>query len=141
MPTYKERLLDTNSEINGAGLEGLVAQHLVAWRDYSSGKHTLNFWRTRSGLEVDFVLYGPLGFWAVEVKNADKVRSDDIRPLLAFKEDYPEARAILLYRGKERLFIKNVLCLPCDEFFKELKPDEPIDRAFAHVWNEQQSPS
>ena len=126
--------LDTDSEINGPGLEGLIAQHLMAWKDYSSGKHTLNFWRTRSGVEVDFIVNGTLGFWAIEVKNTEKVRSDDVKPLLAFIEDYPEVRAIFLYRGKERLFIKNVFCMPVDEFLKGLMPDEPIDKQFAHVW-------
>ncbi|MDO9566295.1 MAG: hypothetical protein Q7J15_06120 [Candidatus Desulfaltia sp.] len=46
---------------------------------------------------------------------------------LAFKEDYPEAQACLLYRGKERLKIKNILCLPCEEFLMNLKPDKPIE--------------
>ncbi len=127
-------LLDSDSEINGAGLEGLVAQHLVAWRDYSAGKHTINFWRTRSGTEVDFVIHGSLGFWAIEVKNSTKVRPEDIRPLVTFLEDYPEARAFLLYRGTERQFIKNILCLPCEEFLKEIRPDVPLDESFVYVW-------
>ena len=45
---------DSESEINGAGLEGLVAQHLMAWKDYTNEKHEISFWRTRSGVEVDF---------------------------------------------------------------------------------------
>ncbi len=47
--------LDRVEEIEGVALEGLVAQHLRAWNDYSTEKHDLAFWRTRSGLEVDFV--------------------------------------------------------------------------------------
>lgn len=121
---------DSESEVNGAGLEGLVAQHLMAWKDYTAEKHEINFWRTRSGVEVDFIVFGVLGFWAIEVKNADKVRSEDLRSLIAFQEDYPEAKALLLYRGKERLLKNNVLCLPCDEFLKELCPNLPLDKAF-----------
>jgi uncharacterized protein len=120
---------DSDDEINGASLEGLVAQHLLAWRDYSSRKHTIEFWRTRSAVEVDFVVNGPLGFWALEVKNSKTVRPDDIKSLRAFKEDYPEARTILLYRGKERLLKNNVLCIPCDEFLKQLVPDKAIDHS------------
>ncbi len=125
-----QSIKDTTDEINGAGLEGLIAQHLVAWRGYSSGKHTINFWRTRSGVEVDFVVFGPLGFWAIEVKNAQNIRPDDIKSLTTFQEDYPEAKTLLLYRGKERILKKNVLCLPCEEFLKELSPNMPIDHAF-----------
>jgi len=117
---------DSESEINGAGLEGLVAQHLMAWKDYTNEKHEISFWRTRSGVEVDFVVFGALGFWAIEVKNTEKIRDEDLAALSAFHEDYPEAKTIFIYRGKERLLKNNILCLPCDEFFKALYPDLPL---------------
>lgn len=117
---------DSEAEVNGAGLEGLVAQHLVAWADYTSAKHEVSFWRTRSGTEVDFVVFGPLGFWAIEVKNAEKIRLEDLKGLSAFHDDYPEAQAIFLYRGKDRLLKNNILCLPCDEFLKGVYPNKPL---------------
>ncbi len=124
-------LKDTPQEIDGAGLESLVIQHLVAWKDYShEKKHDIYFWRTRSGVEVDFVIFGELGFWAIEVKNTTTIRSEDIRPLTIFKEDYPEAKAILLYRGTERILKNNILCLPCDEFLKAMQPNRPLDDGF-----------
>ena len=92
-------IMDTSTEIDGAALEGLVAQHLIAWRDYGAEKHTINFWRTRSGVEVDFIVFGPLGFWAIEVKNSRNINPSDLRSLSSFIEDYPEAKALLLYRG------------------------------------------
>ncbi len=118
--------LDRAEEIDGAALEGLVAQHLHAWIDYSSEKYDLTFWRTRSGVEVDFIVYGPQGFWAIEVKNSTKIHTADTKPLEAFLIDYPEAKGILLYRGKERLLQKNILCLPVDEFLNSLKPNQPL---------------
>lgn len=121
--------IDTCESI-GAGLEGLVAQHLVAWRDYTTEKHELNFWRTRSDKEVDFVLYGPLGFWAIEVKNSGTIHPKDLKGLIAFGKDYPEAKRILLYRGKEKLMKNGVLCLPCEDFLKKLCPEMPLDVAF-----------
>lgn len=117
---------DTLTELDGLALEGLVAQHLFAWKDYTSEKHSLHFWRTRSGVEVDFVILGPLGFWAIEVKNSTQVTLSDLSPLVSFMEDYPEATALFLYRGKERLYKKRILCIPCEEFLKELEPNQPI---------------
>lgn len=117
---------DLPTELDGAALEGLLAQHLVAWRDYTSEKHTLYFWRTRSGAEVDFIVYGPLGFWAIEVKNTTVVRTEDLRALHSFMEDYPEAKAIFLYRGEDRLRIKNILCLPMNEFLLDIIPNLPL---------------
>lgn len=118
--------LDRPEEIEGIALEGLVAQHLQAWNDYSFEKHEIGFWNTRSGLEVDFIVYGPLGFWAIEVKNTTRIFPKDTKPLEAFLQDYPMAKGILLYRGQERILQKNVLCIPVEEFLKQLKPDQAI---------------
>jgi uncharacterized protein len=118
--------LDAPEEIDGAALEGLVAQHLAAWCDYSGGDHRLHFWLTRSQVEVDFVIYGESGLYAVEVKNSGKVRPEDLRALASFGEDYPESRRFLLYRGKERLLRDGILCLPCEEFLLSLRPGKEI---------------
>lgn len=117
--------LDRPEEIEGHALEGLVAQHLLAFSAYRGGEEKLFYWRTRSGSEVDFVLYGPRLFWAIEVKSRRRVRPEDTRSLRAFTEEYPGARAMLLYRGTERLARDGVLCLPCEEFLRELHPERP----------------
>ncbi len=121
--------LDQPSEIEGPALEGLVAQHLRAWMAYSRGSHELYFWRTRSGVEVDFILYGPEGIWAIEVKNTERLRSEDMRALRAFRDDYPDSHALLIYRGTERLLRGEILCLPCEEFLKSLVPDKLPERS------------
>lgn len=118
--------LDRPEEIEGAALEGLVAQHLRAWIAYSEAEVDLFTWRTRSGVEVDFVLYGPDGFWAVEVKSSGRVRPADLRGLRSFMDDYPQARALLLYRGERRLLKGDVLCLPVESFLAELRPGEAL---------------
>lgn len=120
-------ILDKAEEIQGAALEGLVAQHLLAWIDYSSEEHTLSFWRTRSGVEVDFVVYGPKGFWAIEVKNSKHIAMADTKSLEIFLQDYPMAKAIFLYRGKERIQQGNVLCIPCEDFLLKLIPNQAIE--------------
>lgn len=118
--------LDKPQEIDGGALEGLVAQHLRAWISYSGNLADLYFWRTKSGNEVDFVVYGEKVFCAIEVKNTANLRSKSVNSLAAFKEDYPEANVCLLYRGRERMYHKNVLCLPCEDFLKKLVPGEPM---------------
>jgi len=118
--------LDAPEEIGGACLEGLVAQHLRAWIAYRDGDCGLFYWRTKSGVEVDFVLYGEGTFRAFEVKAAGTVQRKDVRPLVAFREDYPEATTCLLYGGRERLRINGVPCVPCEEFLRKLAPNEPL---------------
>jgi predicted AAA+ superfamily ATPase len=118
--------LDRPEEIDGAALEGLVAQHLRAWIQYSEADLRLFFWRTKSGTEVDFVVYGADGFWAIEVGNRARVRPEDLRGLAAFGEDYPQAKRLLLYRGKHRVKTAGVLCLPCGEFLSGLEPNADL---------------
>lgn len=118
--------LDSPQEIEGAALEGLVAQHLRAWIAYSGDQSKLYFWRTKSGNEVDFVVYGKDVFCALEVKNTAKINTKMLQGLLAFKEDYPEAQILFLYRGRERLKIKEVLCIPVQEFLLNLEPEKPL---------------
>ena len=118
--------LDRPEEIAGAALEGLVAQHLRAWVAYSDGEFELRTWRTRAALEVDFVVYGRGGFWALEVQNSRAIRPADLRGLRAFGDEYPESRRVLLYRGEDRLLERDVLCLPVDEFLRDLRPGEPL---------------
>ncbi|MGB6450277.1 MAG: DUF4143 domain-containing protein [Steroidobacteraceae bacterium] len=115
--------LDAGTELDGAALEGLIAQHLHAWRSYSRGKHGLHYWQTRSRTEVDFVVYGESGLYAIEVKNSRRVDSNDLAALKRFAEDYPQSRRYLLYRGADRLKRDGVLCMPCEEFLLALRPD------------------
>ncbi len=118
--------LDRPSEIDGAALEGLVAQHLRAWIDYRQAGDGLWFWQTRGGSEVDFVVYGPQTFVALEVKNTASVRPEDLGGLRAFRADYPEASAVLLYRGTETLEKGGIRCVPVEAFLRALHPREAL---------------
>jgi len=121
--------LDRPEEIEGAALEGLVAQHLRAWLAYRNDDGRLFFWRTRSGVEVDLVVYGPAGFWAIEVKNARRVRPEDLRGLEAFGEDYPEAVLAVLYRGEVRERRGRVWVVPVEDVLGKLVPADDLSKA------------
>lgn len=112
--------LDRPEQIEGMALEGLVAQHLRAWVAYRGLGEQLFYWRTKSGSEVDFVVYGPNTFAAWEVKRAARVHSTDLRALKAFRQDYPEAQLALLYQGQERLEIDGISVIPCQAFLEQL---------------------
>lgn len=118
--------MDSRDEIEGGALEGLMLQHLKAWCDYSKGKFQIYYWRTKAGLEVDFIIYGEGGFWAIEVKNKTTISSKDVRGLLHFRDDYPESKQILLYNGQDRIMENGILCIPCEEFLKQIVPGKPL---------------
>jgi uncharacterized protein len=122
--------LDRPEEVDGQALEGLIAQHLKAWIAYSQTRRELFFWRTRSGVEIDFVVYGTDGIFGIEVKNNRNIRPADLRGLKSFKEEYPESRTMLLYRGNDRALKGDILCIPCREFLARLHPDRTLDEFF-----------
>ena len=104
--------LDAPEQIHGAALETLFLGQLRALNDYRDLGYRLHYWRTATGDEVDFVLYGERGLRAFEVKMAQRVRPDDLRGLLRFRADFPQARAHLLYLGNRRWHDRGVEVLP-----------------------------
>ena len=119
-------ILDSSEEIDGVALEGLVAQHLQAWVQSQKEAHSLSFWRTQTQLEVDFIVYGPRGFWAIEVKRSPHLGPDDIRGLKAFKEEYPEAQCFLLAPVKQKESYRGFPILPISEFLLNVVPENPL---------------
>ena len=114
--------LDAPEENQGLALESLVAQHLRALCQLRANGTQLSFWRTRAGLEVDFVVYGPNLFQAIEVKRAAKVTSADLKGLKAFQADYPEAQCLLLSYCPEPLLIDGIRCEPMEGWLRQLRP-------------------
>jgi predicted AAA+ superfamily ATPase len=94
-------LLDSIEEAEGAGLETLVLQVLRAVNDYYDLGYTIYFWRTSTGQEVDFVLYGPQGLHAFEIKRSATITNKALKGLQVFAEEYPEATLHVLFMGKQ----------------------------------------
>lgn len=113
--------LDSGAEIDGPALETLVLQELRAVNDYHGLDYQIHFWRTRSGLEVDFVLYGPNGLLAVEVKHSTRIQIRDTRSLREFRKDYPPARCFVFYGGPSPLYMDGVTVLPIEHALKDLR--------------------
>lgn len=104
--------LDAPEQIHGAALETLFLQQVRALNDYAALGYRLHYWRTSSGDEVDFVLYGERGLRAFEVKMAHNIRQDDLRALRSFQTDFPQAETYLLYLGERRWHDRGVEVLP-----------------------------
>jgi len=111
--------LDDSSEKLGTALETLILQEMMAHNSYKRTGYEFFYWRTqRHTLEVDFVLYGEKGLIAIEVKLSHKVRPQDYKALLAFLKDYPQAKALLLYTGKQSYTLNDVYVVPVEKFLK-----------------------
>ena len=95
--------LDTPEEAEGAAFETLLFQELLALTRITDSGYKLYYWRTSNQLEVDFILYGPKGLIAFEVKRTNRIRKASFAGLNAFLKDYPMAKAYFVYGGKRRL--------------------------------------
>lgn len=113
--------LDAPEEIRGAALETLFLQQLRALNDYAGLGYALHYWRTGTGDEVDFVLYGERGLVAFEVKMTQRVRPDDLRGLRRLREDYPQAKAFFVYTGSRRGHDKGIDILPAEDALRTLE--------------------
>jgi uncharacterized protein len=116
-------MLENANQFKGQALEGFLAQNINAWLAYRDKKEKLFFWRTMSGTEVDFIIYGPEKFLAIEVKATKDIKLEHLSGLRSFAEDYPKAQTLFLYTGKEEKIIKGIRCMPVEAFLKSLKLD------------------
>jgi predicted AAA+ superfamily ATPase len=112
--------LDTKEEAEGAALETLFYQSLRAINDYFGLGYTIYFWRTSSGTEVDFVIYGPRGLHAFEIKRSSQINNKTFVGLKTFQEDYPEAKLHVINLGKNKEYHNNINVIPFEMALKEL---------------------
>ena len=112
--------LDSPEEIGGIALETLFFQHLMAINDYFNGEYELYCWRTSSGIEVDFIAYGPKGLLAFEVKRGARHKPADFQGLLEFKKEYPMAKLYLVNGSKRAKKEGNVQILPFEQALKTM---------------------
>jgi len=104
--------LDMPEEIAGVAFETLFLQHLRAIIDYYQLNLSIHYWRTTTGLEVDFILYGEAGLFAFELKSRKYIENRDFGGLRAFKNDYPMAHCYLIYGGEHAEKNGEITALP-----------------------------
>jgi uncharacterized protein len=84
-----------------------VLQELRAVNNYGEHGYQIFFWRTKNGLEVDFVLYGPKGLLAIEVKRSATLQPSDLRGLREFRKDYKAAVCYVFHGGNVPQYFCN----------------------------------
>ncbi|MFQ5744401.1 MAG: ATP-binding protein [Acidobacteriota bacterium] len=114
----KRKIAEPRGEAFGRALEHFMLMELAAHSSMSEQGYEINFWRTKSGLEVDFVLGG--GQVAIEVKGTSGVDSADLRGLRAFCEEFSPKRAIVVCLEKAERVIGPIRIMPWDRFLSRL---------------------
>ena len=102
----------------GKAFEHFILMEILAHRTYKDLSYDVNFWRTKAGLEVDFVL--GQGEVAVEVKGTHRFDRKDLRPLKAFVEEYHPKKAIVVCNERSPRVHENIHILPWRDFLHRL---------------------
>jgi predicted AAA+ superfamily ATPase len=109
----------------GAAFEHFIFMELRAHAIYrrAGGGLPVSYWRTASGIEVDFIL-GDAEV-AIEVKSTDHPTSDHLKGLRAWREEHPSSRCILVCRcPRPRRTEDGIEILPWRDFLRQLWRDE-----------------
>jgi len=91
---------------------------MAAYRSYKGYDFRINFWRTKSGLEVDYIIGD--GETAIEVKSTDNVDVRNLKGLYAFMDTYSPRRSIVVCNEKEKRIHGRIEIIPWREFLYEL---------------------
>lgn len=117
--------LDRPEEAEGAALETLFLQELIAVNDALGLNYKIFFWRPSNNLEVDFILYGKTGFTAFEVKRTGRVSRQMLTGLKSFLKGYPMARAYFVYGGQRYLIEDGIEIVPVADALTNLRYSLP----------------
>jgi predicted AAA+ superfamily ATPase len=102
----------------GKALEHFILMEILAHRAYRELGYDVNFWRAKSGLEVDFVL--GRGEVAIEVKGSSRIESADLRSLKAFIEAYHPKKVFIVCNERRSRVHEDIHIQPWREFLTML---------------------
>lgn len=104
----------------GKALEHYIYLQLKAYISYKFKPHEINYWRSTSNLEVDFIIYhGLKEIYAIEVKSGGHPKES--KGILAFSEEFKLKRKIIVCLiDRPRETGSGLEILPVEFFLKEL---------------------
>ena len=109
---------EERGEAFGKAFEHFILMELTAYRSYRERDFNIQFWRTKSGLEVDFILGD--GEVALEIKGTRQLDSRDLTPLKAFVEEARPKKALLVCNERAERIHGRIHILPWQHFLTQL---------------------
>lgn len=111
-------ITELRGEAFGKAFEHFILMEIIAYRSYKDRDFPVEYWRTKGGTEVDFVL--GKGEAAVEVKGSSRVDTNELRSLKSFQESYKPQKAIVVSNEKFARQLGDISILPWEEFLSRL---------------------
>lgn len=106
------------SDLWGKSFEHFIAMELRAYLSYKlKNKYRLQFWRSTSQFEVDFVIDNQV---AIEVKATNKLRNENFKGLRNLMEEKKFKKYYLISNDPNERIHENIICLPWNKFLANL---------------------
>ena len=105
----------------GHAFESWIMHELSAYVDTFRGDTEISYWRTRTNLEVDFIVNGEI---AVEAKTTRNATKDDLKGLRAIAEEGTFRHRILVSDEPLAREVEGISILPWREFIDRLWSEE-----------------
>ena len=112
------RLAEERGELFGKAFEHFIFMEIRAHSSLSELNYTINYWRTKTGLEADFVLGD--GQVAIEVKGSNRVDRKELRPLMAFRDEYRPRQTLVVCNERMERIHDNIRIMPWRVFLRDL---------------------
>jgi predicted AAA+ superfamily ATPase len=120
----KRSRIEPGSEAFGKAFEHFIYHELYSHSHYSGLNYQINYWRTASQLEVDFILGD--NQIAIEIKSSNMVNSRHLKGLKSFGEEYKIRKSIVVSMDPYPRKIDDILILPWKDFLEMLWAGEII---------------
>ena len=114
----KRNIVEEKGELFGKAFEHFIFMELNAFKLYNDYDFEINFWRTKYGEEVDFVLNS--GEIAIEVKGSSNIGNQHLKGLTKFKELHNTRKSLLVCNEKTPRITRDIEILPVRIFLEKL---------------------
>lgn len=115
-----------DASLNNAGkeFETYIYHELSSYIDYQQSDYEIKYWRTvGQQFEVDFIiddLSNPNNRIAIEVKLSKHIQKNDLKGILALRDDVALKRCIVVSRESTMRIVDGIEIFPYEEFVKSL---------------------
>ncbi len=125
----RKKIIELKGTHAGDAFEHFIFMELLAYRGINQLDYALHYWRTKSHLEVDFIL--DKNAVAIEVKIGDRIDKTDIKGLLSFAQLYRPGKAIVVSQVQRmrKITVENgtdIFIFPWRQFLEALWSGEII---------------
>ena len=111
----------------GKAFEHFIFMEIIAYRSYKNYDFNIHFWRTKTGIEVDFILdNGDNGSVAIEVKGKHNIDQRDLQNLRIFNEEFEPKKSILVCNEGIKRVSGKIEILPWRQFLDDLWNDRIV---------------